>query len=678
MSGNLIDNKVKQYQQQQVQQPVLQQQPYVGYPVNSTGVKQTVDTTPQADTYGTPEKNDKLKPLLVLASWFGLNKSMDLFNKNCSKDVYEKTIMGRLGSFGDRVAAKASKNSFCTSVSAGFSTFKNTVKNYIAKKPILNAMFNTPTLPENSFVKGFMETQQHADLNEAARTIEGYLGEMPKSLKEAGATKAEIQALQAKYGKGIFGGVKNVKKAIQELQFNRVGAPANFIDTLDPKKVAETLKEMKIKHLGLDPSTYETVLKNPTKYEKLITEACKRGGKNAKAFFGRNSWLPFVGLFTKRSTNLSMSYNKLISGTKHVSKLGRALAKAPKLLMRGLTFGGGKINSLFVAFGLGTALYNAVKAPKEQKVGTAVAGGVDAVSWIVSMPLAIKLMHGINGIQYTGMSKMQVGRYRVAYRNFKRMAEAGAFADKAAYDTAWKAVQNLKNVSGPQSKFVKAMKKVGSFLSIALETKPAYKEATKGLKGSAKISAVTRNLKRMLPSLGKNAIGYPLRFAIYALAISPLVEKLISSCTSAIFGKPYEPEEEAEKEGKDAVAQNPSQNVQPMQPQQTQPSNPQQVEQKTVVNTVNINDLPDDNLIKRELSGDHVINQPEDRYIPSENCEIEGIVSPYDKEERSYIPAEVAPTIKTNQEADRSKVDQAIANADKAEANALNVLNGIY
>ena len=674
MPGNLIDNKVKQYQQQFSYQPV-QQQPYVSYPVNYTG-KHNVDNTPQNDTYVNSDKKDNKKVLLVLASWLGLNKLSDLFNNNCTKDAYEKTIMGRLGNLGDKIASKSSKSPFLTSVKAGFATFKASIKNYINKKPLLSAMFNTPTKPENSMVKSFMETQQHADLNEAARTIESYLGEMPKSLKEAGATKAEIQALQAKYGKGLFGGVKNVRKALQELQFNRIGAPANFIDSLDPKAVADTLKEMKIKHLGLDPNTYEAVLKNPTKYEKVIIEACKRGGKNAKAFFGRYSWIPFLGLFTKRSTNLSMSYNKLISETKHVSKLGKALAKAPKLFMRGLTFGGGKINSLLVALGLGTALYNAVKAPKDQKVGTAVAGGVDAVSWILSMPLAIKLMHGINGIQYTGMSKMQVGRYRVAYRNFEKMAKAGAFADKAAYDAAWQGVQNLKKVAVPQSKFVKAMKKVGSFLSIALETKPAYKEATAGLKGTAKISALARNFKRMLPSLGKNAIGYPLRFAIYALAISPLVDKLISSCTSAIFGKPYEPEEEESKEGKEQQVVDNS-NIQPMHPDNLS-SNPQSVGRSPEVKTVNISDLPDDNLIKREVSGDHIMNQPEETYIPSENCEIEGIASPYDKEERNYIPSEAAAPIKSNHEADRSKVDVAISKADKAATNALNVLNGIY
>ncbi len=677
MSGNLINDYVKTHQQSQAV-PQTGYQPYIGSPVTSTG-KQTVDTTPQTDTYGeNPPKKDNIKTLFILGSWFGLNKLMDLFNKVCTNDNYDKTIVGRCGNLGDKISTKFNNkygsSKFVVSLRSNFAAMKAGFKNFINKKPILSAMFNTPTKPEDKLVLSNMETQQHADLKEAAHTIEGYLGKgAPRTLKEAGATKAEIQALKAKYGTDMFGRVKNLKTALQELQFNRIGAPANFIDTLAPDKIAETLKEMKIKHLGLDPKTYEEVLSNPVKNEKAIIEACRRGGKNIKATFGRYSGIPFLKYFTKRSTNLSMSYNKLISDTKHTTKLGKLFAKAPKVIMRGLTFNSGKLGTGMVALGLGTALYNAVKAPKEQKIGTAVAGGVDAVSWILSMPLAIKLMHGINGIQYTGMSKMQVGRYRVALRNFERMAKAGAFGDKAAYDTAWKAVQQMKNVPN-QSKFVKGLRKLGSFLGIALETKPAFKEVTKGLKGSAKTGAIMRNLTRKLPILGKNAIGYPLRFAIYMLAVSPLVDKLISSCTSAIFGHPYEPEEEGEggnKEGVNKEGVNPQtvQNIPNSQPQPSQPV-PQS-------KPVDINTLPDDNLIKREVNGDHVINPPEERYIPSEDCEIEGMVSPYDKEHREYIPSE-APVTNSIQSTNRAMIDEALARADKAEAQALNTLNGIY
>lgn len=671
MTGNLIDAQVRKYQQQNVQSNVkFQSQPQVQTTVPNG---QAVDTTPQADTFGPEEPKDNRKTFIILGSWLGLNKLTDLFNKGCTGDNYDKTIVGRLGNFGDKVAKKAGTNKYLTAVNAHFDAMKTGIKNYINKKPLLYSMFNTATKPENSFVKGFMETQQAADLSEATRTLTGYLDEMPKSFKEAGATKAEIQALKAKYGTNILGGIKHKSRALQELQFNRIGAAKDFIDTLAPEKVAETLKEMKIKHLGLDPSTYQKVLQEPHKHVKLVTEACRRGGKNAKAFFGRYSWIPGMSFITKRSTNLSMSYNKLIGNVKHTTKLGRGLAKSSKLFMRGLTFGGGKLGSLAVALGLGTALYNALKAPKEQKVGTAVAGGVEAVSWIASMPLSIAMMHGVNGMQNVGLSKMQVGRYRVALRNFNKMAKAGAFADKAAYDTALKAVNDLRKVTGPQSKFTKFMAKIGKGLSVALENPVPFKEATAGLKGGAKMSAIGRNLKRMLPLLGKNAIGYPLRFAIYMLAFSPIVDKVISSATSAIFGKPYEPEEEdAANKEKTADINNPQ--SQTPQQEAVAVQKPQDMQQPP--KGFNVEELPDDNIIKRAAHGEKVMNDPP--YIPSEKCEIEGIVSPYDTADREYIPEETAAPIMTNHSADKAIVDAAIARADKIEARANDVANGIY
>lgn len=672
MTGNLIEDKVRNYQQYVAFQSQQQPQTTVTQPQAGT---QTVDTTPQADTFDKGEKSDNKKPLIILASWLGLNKLTGLFNKGCTGDNYDKTIVGRLGNFGDKMAKKGSSNKTIKSVKAAFNTMNTNIKNYINKKPMLSAMFNTPTKPENSSVKGFMETQQAADLSEASRTISGYLDEMPKSFKEAGATKAEMQALKAKYGTNIFGGIKHKKRALQELQFNRIGH-SGLIDTLSPDKIAETLKELKIKHLGLDPKTYKKVLEHPDKNAKIITEACKRGGKNAKAFFGRFSWIPGMSLITKRSTNLSMSYNKLLAETKHVTKLGRGLARGSKLFMRGLTLGGGKLGTLMVAYGLGTALYNAVKAPKEQKVGTAVAGGVEAVSWIASMPIAIKMIHSVSGLQYTGLSKMQVGRYRVALKNFNKTAKAGGFATQAAYDTALAAVNNLKKVSGTQSKLTKLMVKLGKGLGVALENPVPFKEATKALKGGAKMSAISRNLKRALPLLGKNAIGYPLRFALYIAVFSPIVDKLISSVTSAIFGKPYEPEE---TEDKDKDKQQPAEAVQQQPVPPEQPVKPAETTApKNVNKPLDVEELPDDNLIKRGAHGEKIMNEPEDRYIPSEKCEIEGIVSPNDKEDRSYIPNESAPAIQSNYSSDKATVDAAIARANKAEARALEALNGIY
>lgn len=684
MSGNLIDNQINsKYQQGNIQANTgYQANPQAQYVRGG----QPVDTTPQTDTFDKPaEKKGPSTPLVMFLTWLGLNKTTDFYNKLCTNDDYNKTIVGRMGNFGDKIAPKVGKSKIYTSFMGHFGAFKTSIKNYINSKPMLYAMFNTATKPENEMVKGFMKTQTAEDLDEAVRTLNGYIDELPKTLKEAGATKDEIKALKAKYGTNIFGQIKNKKRAIQELQFNRIGAAPNFIDTLgnDKELIKKTLQEMKVKHLGLEPDTYKDVLANPSKNLKIIREACKRGGKNAKAFFGRYSWIPGLGLFTKRSTNLSMSYNKLSTEFKHTTKLGKALAKSSKLFMRGLTFGGGKIGSIMVAFGLGTAICNAFKAPKEQKVGTAVAGGVEAVSWIASMPLAVSIMHGINGLANTGLSKMQVGRYRVALRNFNKQVAAGVFKDEAAYKTALEAVNKLREVKVPQGKITKGLSKLGHFLSIALENPKPFQEATKTLKGGAKMSAIGRNIKRYLPLIGKNAVGYPLRFALYALVFSPIVDKVISSATSAIFGKPYEPEEteegkEAEKNEQQTTTQpqgNPEMPLNPASPN-SKPNSPQPFHGNPNARPLDIYSLPDENLIKQAVLGQQVMHGPQ--YIPDDKCGIPGVVSPYDTADRNYIPQETAAPIVTNHDADKDIVNRAIANADKAEAKALNTLNGIY
>ena len=684
MSGNLIDNQINnKYQQGNIQANTgYQANPQAQYVRGG----QSVDTTPQTDTFNKPEeKKGPSMPLVMLLTWLGLNKTTDMYNKLCTNDDYNKTIVGRMGNFGDKIAPKIGKSKTYTSLMAHLGSFKSSVKNYINSKPMLYAMFNTATKPENEMVKGFMKTQIAEDVDEAVKTLNGYIDELPKTLKEAGATKDEIKALKAKYGTNIFGQIKNKKRAIQELQFNRIGAAPNFIDTLgnDKELIKKTLQEMKVKHLGLEPDTYKDVLANPSKNLKIIREACKRGGKNAKAFFGRYSWIPGLGLFTKRSTNLSMSYNKLSTEFKHTTKLGKALAKSSKLFMRGLTFGGGKIGSIMVAFGLGTAICNAFKAPKEQKVGTAVAGGVEAVSWIASMPLAVSIMHGVNGLANTGLSKMQVGRYRVALRNFNKQVAAGVFKDEAAYKTALDAVNKLREVKVPQGKITKGLSKLGHFLSIALENPKPFQEATKTLKGGAKMSAIGRNIKRYLPLIGKNAVGYPLRFALYALVFSPIVDKVISSATSAIFGKPYEPEEteegkEAEKNEQQTTTQpqgNPEMPQNPINPN-SKPNSPQPFQGNPNARPLDIHSLPDENLIKQAVLGQQVMHGPQ--YIPDDKCGIPGVVSPYDTVDRSYIPQETAAPVVTNHDADKDIVNRAIADADKAEAKALDTLNGIY
>ena len=262
-----------------------------------------------------------------------------------------------------------------------------------------------------------------------------------------------------------------------------------------------------------------------------------------------------------------------------------------------------------------------------------------------------------------------------------------AFADETACNKSIenlnKLKKNLKNVAaGPQGKFTKAMRKLGSFIGIGLELPKTFKEpigfSSKG------ISALGRNIKRIpFSMIGKNAIGYPLRFALYALVFSPIVDKVISSATSAIFGKPYEPEEteegkEAEKNEQQTTTQpqsNPKMPLNPASPS-SKPNSPQPFQGNPNARPLDIYSLPDENLIKQAMLGKQVMRAPQ--YVPDDKCGIPGVVSPYDTVDRSYIPQETAAPIVTNHDADKDIVNRAIADADKAEAKALDTLNGIY
>ena len=74
--------------------------------VSFKGNPNAVDHTPTADTYQTqPVKEDSMlrTAAFILPTWYGLNKGTDLFNKACGGE-YEKSLMGRLGRLGDKVA----------------------------------------------------------------------------------------------------------------------------------------------------------------------------------------------------------------------------------------------------------------------------------------------------------------------------------------------------------------------------------------------------------------------------------------------------------------------------------------------------------------------------------------------------------------------------------------------
>ena len=544
---------------------------------NSPSFKATnpnaVDTTPTADTYAPngqaipPEMPFGQKFLnYIFPTWMGLHFGTKAFN-SANGGEYEKSLVGRLGKLGDRISeTKLIRNTYVQGLKNKGSSLKTRLNSFIDRHETLSAMRDTPTKPECSLVTNFLETQSEADLKEASGKLVDFIEKGPKTLREAGATSAEINALKAKYGTDAFGRIKNLKEALREFQIQKMG--------FDPATIpaGEPIKNIKLSHLGFSQADIDLIKKNPERYTRELEQALTK----AKDV----------------SPKISQYLNKIKSISAPATKLGRFLPKAAKLGMRGLTFGGGLFNSLFVAFFLADAVKNTVDAPKEQKVGTFASGLMDAMSWVIAMPLALKGMHAINGLKNLGKSKAQVNTYENALKTFNQKVKNGLLTDKALYESESAAVDALKNVGTKPKGFKKVLSKVASFLSVGLGQKAAYKESVEGLSTGAKIAAKLRHMKRGLPNFARNCVGYPLRFALYMFAFQPLVDKVFSGAMHAIFGKPYEPEalrEEAEKEAQKRAELYPGPRLLPY------------PEAEKDLGNIDVNSLADDNLVKQEL-----------------------------------------------------------------------------
>ncbi len=582
--------------------------------ISFKGNPNAVDSTPTADTYQNQqqEENPLRTAAFVIPTWYGLNKASDLFDKGCG-GTYEKSIMGRLGKFGDYLSGtKALNNSVTRKIGSAWGSFKVKAQAYIDKHPMLSAMQKTPTEPENQMPKAFLESQNECDLKEATSKLEKFIDKTPKSLKEAGATKDEIDALKQKYGTNIFGKIKNPKAAIQEFQLRKLGGDtvANRIlakeqrlpqiiqwyeqrvSAMDPASPSysnaiqrlnnlysqaenyrgNALKKLKLDKLGLGGGVLEAIKADPKAYASTVESALEQGAT--------------------ASPTLSRYVNKLKVMHLPTTKLGKFLPKVAKLGMRGLTFGGGLINTGMVAFPLAMSIKNAFDAPKDKKVGTLAEGVVEAMSWVISMPLALIGMHGINGLKNTGLSKDQYKLFKDELKAFNLRAKNKGFSSLAEWTAEKNRIEALKNVAGPQSKLTKFFEGFGKVLSVGLEQFEPYKENTSVLTGAAKRAARFGNIKRMLPNFLRNCAGYPLRFGLYMAVFAPIVDKIMTMGTRAIFGEAYDPEKE--KEAKEA-----EQSTHPYFGPRLIP-NP---EATKGLGSIDINTLPDNNLIKQKILG---------------------------------------------------------------------------
>lgn len=603
----------------------------------------------------------------TLPLWYILGKGVDLYNNKCSGE-YLDSLPAKIGRFGDRIASsKLGQNEYLKKFGSLISKAKDeTVGRLKSNSTIIRNLMENSTRPEWEMAMHSMLSPEQELASEVKLTFERYLkAGGNSSLRHLAPSSAEKDFLR-----NIFPGKISELDKINALQLHRAN-PAKYKDAISINAVlsqratnANIIKETLLKELGYDVATYEKYTSNPAKYTKELREFAKKAGKDMKVYHGNYR---IIGPLFRRKVDMSQIANKMTSIAKGAgnlppkSALGRGMSMAMQGLMRGLTFGGGKLGLLiFVVPALIDMVKNAKEAPDDQKAGTIAHGAVESVSWVATFPLSMHLMHRIGGLKYLGMTKNQVACYRDALAKFKEANKAGKFTTEKMYTEAWQKVKDLRKPRTKLNIFEKALKGIGMAFTNDLEMRPAWKNP--GLKGfnSIKNSLRLKGLGNTLRHLTGIA-RVPVFFLTMGWVLSPLITKPLEW----IFGKPYDRHEEAAKNAEAEQARiNAEQagvaEISQGNAPQIQPSDIKVPPLQTPVNseqTSNQGQALDDALavFNQKMQGQavaHVKSQAqvayENRYIPSQNCGI-----PRDSGEfndRTYIPNQDNQVVKLPEE----------------------------
>lgn len=704
--------KAEAQQQQEVQLPDLY---YV--PDDKFEPKSFKETVKEADMMGMIYPWIA-HPFLMLGTCAGLAYGVDKFAQACGGD-YEKSLLGKAAKLGDNIqnsqfAQSEPVKKFFNIGTSGRKKFNELTKN----SDVINAVRNTPSMPEWDFVKDELLTQEQRIVREFTHitdTLElsgeknsgGILGgfgasdllKTKLSLRRLGLTKEE---------KELVKNITNQEEAVNTVLLKRLGRSDAEIQRILGlgEGATQAVKNEILNEMGLTAEKLELIKKDTTgQYIKEVKAAAEKVKGKVWIGAGNYSWMGPVQPFERR-IGCDEIYNRLHSMSDGAAtRTGRFMSKFLQRCHRGFTFGGGKLGVLmFVAPHLVETMIDTKKADPDQKVGTVANGVISAMSWVFTFPLGLKIMHSLTGAQYAGMTKDQVQEYRNLLNDFNKNVKSDFFKSKSEYDAARKELESklktLKTPTKPQNLLTKMCRKLGSFLTMDLEQIKSYRNGSFG-----------GNTARKIPSFFKNLGGVPIRLILWGCITMGVLDAAITKGTKAIFGNFYdrmkEEEHEANKKKQkqflkedlqermlesqrkklEAAAAPSEAATTPAQTEQTpaeQKGTPVQKEEAPVNNTPAQEKpieqpIPQNRYIPNPNPNPEILNKKSDNkrdnytYIPSQENTLKGnIATPQAK----YIPSQTPANIVKN--FDNSGLAGALRRADRAEAKALQVLSGKF
>ncbi len=560
----MVSNNVVRYN---VPMQALGQSQLGGTTPNMQGVQEQVSSNPMtgmfADPNETPEDR-KLSAVLTVPMALGLYKTMDVFAR-VNGGAYEKSFIGRLARFGDKISA----SKYMKPAHSVWNFTKTKWQNLVGKSKILSALTKMPSVPENTMVKSMLHGTKEELVGEFASLVK-------KHVEQGGA--------------------------LADFKF-KVGSK------LEP--MTDSILESIGKYADSAPAAKDSILKQ-------VKSFCENSGKQSAVFD------KLLGKLTSRTVTAEQIGNKLKAVSESSSTLGKALPKAAIRGLHGLTWGGG-LFMLMSAVSLAKAAVKTKNAEKGDKFKTFMEEFLGNISWIVTMPLGIKLMNSVGGLKNIGLTPDKLKAYREALK----IHNATKFADKAAWKASVDALKALRQ-TGKIGFFGKIAKFAGKIIATGREVvKPFIKEnpATAGEK--------FKNILGKMKFKGSNFLAYPIGLLAYMMIFSPIAEKIFVKISHGIFGKPKHSRYDEGPENKEVPFEG-TQNQVAQQPEQVQPY--QQVVHTSPTNLINMRQngqvyTPTSSSsssvsVAQAPNDDGKILEPVRTYVPSSACMVSGDLDP--------------------------------------------------
>lgn len=738
LDNNYLNNQqIPQFQaaNSQTQAPQQGQQHVTMQAVNPELLKQNVQDSYVANRL--TENSDDPKAMLytgalAVPTWFAISKGMDYYAKK-SRGDFEDTVHHKIGQFGDDITSRVKNSSFgktgfAHSINDGFKNFKGFLKkNLVDRFKITRAFAYTPSKPELDMVKGQANGMTGMVLFDYPQQVEQFVKPLKyiEDLDCYGASKNDISKWKSLLDKAQTSQAKaeimqraELETILQNSRLKRTPAQIakeiSDFKALTPEAKTLKLKDLKAFEWGYkDFAELEAVKKDIQDKMPRVLQACSDAnkkmftriwGSNHNALGRFKTWLIGREVYASETANkiagslgnVNLKENPELANVlkktgldKKIPKsmLGKFLGKYTNLVLEGATnrVAGGKFVALMQAAYLADVLYKTAKTDgASEKVKTFAERFTEMIAFFVAMPLAIQLMHRVGGLQYAGMTKEQVAKYREHLKIHNDKSMAAGFKDKAAWKASKDALKTELN-AGVKNPITKLFKRIGRIVTVGLEQiRPYDKKAVTRVGIFDKIKDLFRH-----PKFGmKQMAGYPMRIVLGMMIILPFLSKIAVKGSHLIFGKPKNSVLDEGKEPDKASQQNPAtqQTQLPPQLQQAQAQNAvnpnQQVapNQQTVPNQQNnaqkqpVNAQNNTNAANQANGANgstNLLNQ----YKNGNNPQASPVNNPQTPPEpvRTYIPSPVGVKLQGVNE-DPTSADAAMRRADSAEQLALETL----